>query len=327
MKNLFRISKIILFASIVLQCNPSERFSRYPQTVIANDQATMRLFLPDPQNGFYRATRFDWSGIIASLKFKEHEYFGYWKDTHDPKFHEDISGPVESYQTPGLGFEDSTFDGRFIRIGVGVLSCESNNSYQWNKTYEIIDNGEWEIKNGDDWIQFRHTLKSDFGYGYVYIKKIDLKTNEPGFTITHILKNIGEKKIETDQYNHNFFIIDQENAGPNISVEFPFNISTENDLKNMMIIDGKKLSFIKNLSSEEDIWLPLEGFSNNIQDHEVVVKNEKTGAGAIFKVNKPLSQMAFWACKTTYSPENFINIVVEPGETEKWVSDYTLFSE
>ncbi len=327
MKKKLLILLITFFVSITVYSFSRERFSQYPQTEIANEHVTMKLFLPDPEHGFYRATRFDWSGIISSLKYKEHEYFGYWKEKHDPNYHEDISGPAESYHAPGLGFNDSTFEGKFIRIGVGILYSKTNKKYEWNKTYEIIDHGSWEIEQGNDWIQFKHTVKSDFGYEYIYIKKIDLKSDEPGFTITHILKNTGDKRIETDQYNHNFFIIDGENSGPAISIEFPFDITTDSDLKDLVEIKGNRLIFVDSLSSKEYVWLALEGFSENIQDHEVIVKNQKTKAGVNFKVDQPLIRMVFWACKTTYCPENFINILVEPGESEKWISDYTLFAE
>jgi len=37
--------------------------------------------------------------------------------------------------------------------------------------------------------------------------------------------------------------------------------------------------------------------------------------------------MVFWACHTTYCPENFLVLKIEPGDSETWVSDYTLFIE
>ena len=35
-----------------------------PQVEITNGLIKARLYLPDANNGYYRATRFDWSGII-----------------------------------------------------------------------------------------------------------------------------------------------------------------------------------------------------------------------------------------------------------------------
>lgn len=48
----------------------------YPSAMIENAEGTVRIYLPDASKGFYRGTRFDWSGIISSLKWKGHEYFG-----------------------------------------------------------------------------------------------------------------------------------------------------------------------------------------------------------------------------------------------------------
>ena len=65
----------------------------------------MHLYLPDTVIGSYRAARFDWSGIVYSLEYEGHQYYGEWKSTHDPLVHEDIQGPVESF---GDGLPDIT---------------------------------------------------------------------------------------------------------------------------------------------------------------------------------------------------------------------------
>jgi hypothetical protein len=61
-------------------------------------------------DGYYRATRFDWSGVVASLEFQGHNYFGVWFPHYDPKLHDAITGPVEEYRTGdrGLGYADAT---------------------------------------------------------------------------------------------------------------------------------------------------------------------------------------------------------------------------
>ena len=309
------------------QTLPFEEFSQYPQAQIANDLVTMDLLLPDFEKGSYRATRFDWSGIISRLRYKDHEYIEYWKSTHDPLIHEDLSGPVESSNMPGLGFDEAKPGGKFIRLGIGTLERPDDKPHEIFKTYKILDHGEWEVKKGKDWISFQQNLSSDIGYGYVYTKKIELKSNEPGFRIIHILENKGEKTIITDQYNHNFFIIDGTGSGPAIEVEFPYNISTENDLEDKMQISGSNLKFLRDFEKGESIWMELDGYSSDLDDHLVTVRNVKSGAGFRFSIDKPLSKMVFWACQTTYCPENFIMLNIEPGATETWKSDYTLFVE
>ena len=56
----------------------------FPEATISNGQITARIYLPDPQRGFYRSTRFDWSGMIASLEHNGHQYYGPWFTGSDP---------------------------------------------------------------------------------------------------------------------------------------------------------------------------------------------------------------------------------------------------
>jgi hypothetical protein len=296
----------------------------YPSTIISNETVKMKIYLPDPEKGVYRATRFDWSGVIGSVKYQEHEYFGYWKDTHDPNVHEDLTGPVEGFLEPGLGYDDAEPGEGFIRIGVGIIEKMDEPEYQMFKTYNIMDHGDWQVEHGSDWITFTHQVNSDFGYGYLYEKSVSLK--DDGFTIGHKLVNTGDKSIETDQFNHNFFMIDGEVSGPSFTIDFPYQISTADDLKGMMDIEGRQLSFLTNFK-DTSLFLTLEGYSDLATDHQVTVVNNKSGAGVTFNVDKPLHRMCFWACETTLSPENFIWISVVPGEEMKWTSDYTLFVE
>ena len=315
----------LLAGLLFLQTNCTMKendFTQYPSTVISNEKVRMEVYLPDPDKGLYRATRFDWSGVIGSVQYKGHEYFGYWKETHDPMFHEDLTGPVEGYIEPGLGYAEAETGGGFIRIGVGIIEKEDEPEYSWSKTYKILDHGTWKIDQGDDWITFIHEIETDFGYGYIYTKTINLKND--GFTIKHTLQNKGEKAIETDQFNHNFFMIDGEQSGTPFQITFPYAISTEDDLKDYLEISGKELSFINDIENSS-VFLELEGYSEDPADHKVTVLNRRSGAGVTFTVDKPLTRMVFWACETTLSPENSIWISVEPGQQESWTSAYSLF--
>lgn len=309
--------------SVAIPAAPDLDFGAFPATVIANDHVRMKVYLPDAEKGLYRGTRFDWSGVIGSVRFKDHEYFGYWKETHDPLFHEDLTGPVEGFIEPGLGYAEARPGEGFIRIGVGIIEKADEPAFNWRKTYKILDHGRWKTENGTDWISFTHQLNNNSGYAYTYRKTIKLK--DDGFTIEHNLLNTGALAIETDQFNHNFFMIDGEPSGTSFQLSFPFAISTEDDLKHYLEIDERQLSFIGDLEKDSSVFLLLEGYSHDPQDHRVTVLNRKTGAGVTFTVDQPIYRMAFWACRTTLSPENSVWISVAPGREHQWISDYTLF--
>jgi len=319
---LIKILLTCMYLSLVNCSVKKADIEQFPTALISNSDIQMKVYLPDPEKGFYRGTRFDWSGVIGSVQYKGHEYFGYWKATHDPLVHEDLTGPVEGFIDPGLGYNDAKPGGKFIRIGVGILEREDEPEYNWMKTYKILDHGKWKIDQGEGWLSFTHEITSDIGYGYIYKKTIRLKNNH--FIIEHNLRNTGAKVIETDQFNHNFFMIDHEQSGTSFTVSFPYAVSTSDDLKGYVEIKDKDLNFIKKIE-KSSVFLELSGYSHEIADHKVTVLNRNSGAGVTFTVDRPLTRMAFWACETTLCPENFIQISVAPGAEESWTSEYTLF--
>src|SRR5947199_1060368 len=128
----------------------------FPKAEISNGVVTAKFYLPDPTRGYYRGTRFDWSGVIYSLRTQDHEYFGQWFERYDPKLHDAIMGPVEEFRSEdgGIGYGAAQPGGTFVRIGVGVVRKPEEKEYAPFKTYEIVNNGKWKVKHGRDWIQF-----------------------------------------------------------------------------------------------------------------------------------------------------------------------------
>jgi hypothetical protein len=130
----------------------------YPSATISNGSVTATLMLPDATNGSYQGTRFDWSGIISSLTYQGHEYFGQWNPKDDPKLHDSITGPVEEFLSndAGLGYADAKVGEPFVRIGVGAVRKPDEKAYRRFETYEIVDPGQRSLRRGKDWIEFGH---------------------------------------------------------------------------------------------------------------------------------------------------------------------------
>jgi hypothetical protein len=71
-----------------------------PQTEISNSLIKAKIYLPDTEKGYYRGTRFDWSGNMPELVFNGHSYFGEWYTwytKYSPEIHDVIMGPVEEF--------------------------------------------------------------------------------------------------------------------------------------------------------------------------------------------------------------------------------------
>ena len=86
-----RLIPAALLAIALASAGEKRDGSGAPQATISNGMITAKLYLPDTANGYYQGTRFDWSGVFASLTYKGHEYFGPWFDRYDPKIHDSIS--------------------------------------------------------------------------------------------------------------------------------------------------------------------------------------------------------------------------------------------
>src|SRR5690554_2833744 len=209
-----------LCSFLLLKIQPS---AEYLETTITNGIIQANIYLPDQDNGYYRGTRFDWSGVIANLSFKGHSYFGKWYGVHDPLIHDAITSPVEAFDP--IGYEAADPGEAFLKIGVGTIIKPDEKSYRFTAPFEVEDYGKWTVEAMADQVGFVHELNNASGYSYVYHKNVRLVPNKPELVLDHILKNTGGKKIETKVYNHNFFMIDDQRVGPDYSATFPFDLS------------------------------------------------------------------------------------------------------
>jgi hypothetical protein len=301
----------------------------FPQAVISNGQVRARLYLPDAEKGYYRATRFDWSGVIASLEYQGHNYFGVWFPKYDPKLHDSISGPVEEYRTgeSGLGYAEAKAGDTFVRIGVGFLRKPEEAKFQQFRTYEIVDGGKWTVRTVPDGVEFEQVLgDSGSPYAYLYQKTVRLVKDKPQMLIEHRLKNTGKKVIETNVYNHNFFVIDGQTSGPDLHVKFPFELKATDDLKGLAEVRGKELTYLKVLEPGQIVHTQLEGYGDTAKDFDIRVENRKTGAGVRVTGDRPLWKVVFWSIPTVLSPEAYVNLKIEPGSEATWRLTYDFYT-
>src|SRR5689334_1779517 len=143
------ITTILLFAGVVAASAVTS-----PEATISNKQIRVKMYLPDAADGFYRGARFDWSGIISSVEFAGHTFYGQWFSKVDPTVR-DVSykdndilvsvntsavGPAQEFQTP-LGYDNAKEGDRFVKIGVGVLKKRDDTRYAFANVYDIVDHG------------------------------------------------------------------------------------------------------------------------------------------------------------------------------------------
>lgn len=299
-----------------------------PSAQIASPHITARLYLPDPQNGYYRGTRFDWSGVVSSLEYRGHQFFGLWFDKYEPTIHDAITGPVEEFLTggAGLGYGEAKPGGIFIRIGAGGVRKPDEPAYQRFRTYEMVDPGKWAVRRGKDRVEFTHTLDAGNGYAYVYRKRVRLERDKPVMVIEHSLKNTGRRTIETSQYNHNFFVIDGRTSGPEFQVRFPFHLRAATPLRGPAELRGPEVVFLSELAKGQNVYGELGGFGPTPADYDIRVENRKAGAGVRITGDRPLSKLVFWSAPRTVCPEPYVDLRIEPGRQTRWKIAYEFYT-
>ena len=312
-----------------------------PEVEISNGLVRATIALPDAGSGFYRGTRFDWSGVITSLESRGHTYFGRWFKAHDPalrdvEFRADLdgfaagtpsaaTGPVEEFSN-AIGFAEAPAGGTFVKIGVGRLRKPDEGKYAWSARYEIVDPGTWRVRPRPDAVEFEQTVGAASGYGYRYRKTVRLSKGKAELVLEHSLRNTGRQVIETPVYSHNFLVIDGQPSGPDFAITVPFEMPEAADKLGILRARGREITFLREPDKDERAMIPVAGFAADPKDYDIRVENRRTGAGVRITSDRPLARMVVWAIRPTRCPEAFVDVRVEPGREFTWRITYEFYT-
>lgn len=299
-----------------------------PQAGISNGVVRAKLYLPDAQEGYYRGTRFDWAGQVASLECKGHTYFGQWFERYNPKNHDAITGPVEEFLTDGagLGYSEAKPGESFVKIGVGAIRKPDEPRFRQFSTYEIADPGKRTLRKGKDFVEFTHSVPDTGGYAYLYKKTLRLAKNKPELVLEHSLKNRGRKTIESSVYEHNFYMLDSQPTGPSLVVRFPFELKATAGLNGLAEIRGNEIVYLKELARGQTVQSNLLGYGDTAKDYDFRVENHKSGAGVRQTGDRPIERINYWSIRNTACPEAYIHVKVEPGKEFTWRITYDFYT-
>ncbi len=301
---------------------PRTSSADYPRLELDNGVLRVSMYLPDAQRGYYRGTRFDWSGLIERVECDGHRFYGPLYAEHDPYRHDCVSGPAEEFAMfHPMGFAEAQPGESFVKIGVGLLARGENDTYQFDGEYRMVRPGEWAVDSGAASVAFTQALHGERGWAYRYRKTIQLPEGQTAFVIEHRLENLGDKTIDITNYNHNFTIIDDVPYGPDYTVELPFSVDAPVPLGDIAWFRGDRIDVDRPLE-DLALWWPVFKGADPGTYNTAVVRNRKTGAALAFRGDTPITQMVFWAVERAACPEPFIRIYLEPRRTQTWSTTY-----
>ena len=282
----------------------------------------LELHFDFPQEN-YQFSRFDWTGKITSVIYKNIPV----TTSEKLKTQNDVVDGKGLYNEFGIetavGFKEIKNGEWFHKIGVGILK-KDDEPYFFNKKYEF-QTTDFEVEVSTDSIHIYCKSKNINGYSYQLHKEIVLL--DSGFKINYQLKNTGTKSINTDEYCHNFIAINNEQIGSAYILQFPFLLDSElfdaivNPNENI-VFTQQEFSF-KSSNQEEFFFSNLSGGKKVTASWELI--NYKTKLGIRETGNFKTSKINLWGSNHVISPELFFNILLNSGETETWSRTYELF--
>ncbi|WP_281542873.1 hypothetical protein [Maribacter aestuarii] len=288
--------------------------------ILKNKNLELQIDFPHENYSF---SRFDWTGKIVSLKFKDFQF----ASIEDPNAKNQNLFGKGFYNEFGidtaLGFDETTIGGWFHKIGVGLLKKEDA-LYAFSKPYKTKPA---EFKTSTSANQILISCISTLVSGYAYELRKEIRLQETGFTINYSLKNTGEKTIITDEYVHNFMALNNYHIGKNYRLNFPFALKPKlfrETLNTESAVCISKKGVIFNCSPNEQFFFSnLSGGKNVPAAWELL--HLKTKIGIREKSSFQTSKINLWGWKHVISPELFFEIRIEPNETKEWARTYEVF--
>lgn len=335
-----RTALLSLAALVLLNAELPAQAADHPEAEISNGLLTARMYLPDADRGYYRSTRFDWSGAIYSFEYEGNEYYGVWYDRIDPEvtnwvFEGDeivsgpasaLAGPVNEFQTP-IGWDETEPGGSVIKLGVGVLRRGEGN-YNRFVHYEVLNPGTWTVNRRANAVEFIQTLDApELGYGYVYRKVVTLVEGRPEMVIEQSMTNTGAKAIHSEVYNHHFMVMNRQPPGPDFTIRFPYDPKPTRPPNEALInVEGNRLVYAKQLSGQDQAVVTFEGYGDTAADAEMIIENEKLGAGVRITADRPLIRNMLWSIRSVFAIEPYMGVNIEPGEEFTWTNRFEYYT-
>ncbi len=297
----------------------------------------------------YRWCRFDWNGLVSSLRYRGVELLGQERplfSRNDRKFGRGLHN--EFGISACVGYDDCAVGEWFPKIGVGWLKKDAK-PYFFFTEYER-EAIAFDCERSADGTDATFVCESGNRNGYAYRYEKRIRAAGSGLSVRYRLENSGEKPIVTDEYTHNFLRFGGRRMEKGYALSFPHEIDPARFAKtvdpdgilsvekNRVAILGKtrKQFYIGGITAAADGpdgpagpagYAGGAGGAGAIRG-EAGLSTRWTlvhaGLGVSLSERGSFAPSAvhLWGWKDVISPEVFFPIRAEPGSAVEWERVY-----
>lgn len=291
---------------------------------ITLENELLRLDIQKPGKP-YRGSRFDWTGQIIQVTYLNKYTFCTTELINGYEANEKGRGLYNEFGLDEpIGYYECSVGKKFPKIGIGLLTKDNNENYNFSKSYRITPYSFPYFVEKTKTQFFCETEKGK-DYSFQLDKRIELNKNT--FTIFYTLYNCGKKVINTNEYVHNFLSINKKSIDKNYQLSFPFKLIPERF--ESIVNPGNVVQFEDGLVTWSAV--PQNAFFvanintdfNGKGKWTLVNLEEKIGIQETTDFN--VQKINLWGHAHVVSPELYIKIFAEPGEKISWSRTYSIF--
>ncbi|HOJ78133.1 MAG TPA: hypothetical protein PLZ08_09180 [Bacillota bacterium] len=285
--------------------------------VIKNNYLTVEIGLPGQ---YYCGARFDWTGFMKQIILDDQYSFGTFESPIDGMGSGGEGFCNEFGIREPIGYQEVNQKEQFPKLGIGLLTKEDDGFYDFMRYYPVVSY-ETKVEWGTDQVRFIQAPLQCNGYAVNYEKQIKLDHNQ--VIVSYLLHNVGSKPIITSEYCHNFISINDFDINQDYLLSLPegglLRVETESDVLEMSesAITWRYSPDIEFYASVDRPWVGTG------RGWDLYHSGSKTGVKETVDF-EPIS-FAVWGSPFVVSPEIFINIELEPGETQHWTRIFEFY--
>jgi hypothetical protein len=290
----------------------------------------------------YRRTRFDWTAFITQVTLDGKHTFCVPEDYDPAKGTGGIGLCNEFGIEAPIGYDDAQVGDAFPKLGIGLLKKDSDAPYNFFRPYEIVQPFPVEIQTQADAATFVVQPLECRGYAARLTKTVRVAENT--LEIHYLLQNTGVRPIATHEYCHNFIGINQTPVGPDYTLHFPYPVQFQDDIALMRANVPPEMRQLPPEEIDRRIREYIQGSRANLNVQENRLSLHATPERpfycrpiGFFATEQPQWQLthasgltmsetddftpwrvAVWGVGHVISAEIFVDIRLEPGQSQEW---------
>lgn len=287
--------------------------------VIHSDRLKVEIAVPGT---LYRRTRFDWTGFVTQVSLDDGAHTFCVPEDYDPQ---SGSGGVGLCGEFGIdrciGFDEAQPGECFPKPGIGLLIRPDESPYDFFHTYEIAKRFPIQCEAAENRVRFTVDPLDCRGYALRQTKTLSVEGSF--LQVDYQVENAGRRAIHTNEYCHNFAGIDRQLVGLDYRMRFPYPLAQFEQPSASVLVEGCDLRWQE--TPTKQFYCRTLGYSKTDQP-QWELRLQSSGVGMREYDDFAPARVAVWGNTHVVSAEIFVDIHLEPGQSQSWTRRYEFFS-